>query len=93
MTTKQLTLKPEPEARLATDADNVTRTDAYPVSEEARALYEAVLLGPASDEADDLVIVLQVRERLTRAADAAYWTPLGDVIRESGLDPADYGLE
>jgi hypothetical protein len=47
---------------------------------------------PASDEADDLVASLTIRERLDRSTDAEAMS-LEDSLRAHGLDPADFGLE
>jgi hypothetical protein len=44
-----------------------------------------------SDEADDLVIALLVKERLARSTKEAL--SLEDSMRALGVDPAEFGLE
>lgn len=91
-TTIPPTLDPKPAGRLLTDAENITRTDSSTIPQLAKDLREALLARLVSDDADDLVIALQVRNRLSHD-DPSYWTSLADVARENGLDPADFELE
>jgi hypothetical protein len=85
-----VTLKPQPTQTLPLGAANTSRTDSFPVTDEARVAF---LSTHASDLADDFVIALQVRDRSEHALNPEYWTPLEDVIREYGHDPADFGIE
>lgn len=87
------TLSPEPRDRLEANAESVSRTEIGATSDLAWILYKASLQAiPASDAADDLVVVIQLRERLDRTDDS-YWRSLEDVLQEHGFVPADFGLE
>lgn len=86
------TLEPRPAGTLPFD-ESVTRTEPERIPERARELYRVMFDRVlASQAADDVVICLEVEERITRASAESYWTSLDDAIRESGLDPADFGL-
>ena len=74
------------ELDLRTEGSSLTSD--FPIRDDAKAAFRAA----ADDVADDLVIALQVRQRLARAEDESYWTDAEDVIRDFGLDPADFGL-
>ena len=69
-------------------AAGTSLTSDFPIREDARAYFAAAV----DEAADDLVIALQVRERLARAPGESYWTSAEDVIRDFGLDPADFGF-
>jgi hypothetical protein len=88
--TTRVKVDPEPVGRLTADSDAVvTRTDRFPIKRRALLAY----LGQTSDAADEMVIAVQIQERAARATTPGYWTPLEDVIRDHGRDPADFGLE
>jgi hypothetical protein len=60
---------------------------------KADAIHGALVAASAvSARADELVIAVEVRERLERATDESYWTSAEDVIRQFGQDPSDFGL-
>ena len=67
-------------------------TAAYETIHETASTERAYeILCPVSDEADELVIALEISERRKRTSGEAL--SIEESMRAFGLDPADFGLE